>query len=283
MVDDFRFLRPWTMVLPDRYPCLLAVAGHGAKTSLLRRLESHYRQQSRRVLWARSAPGPLPAGGSAEPATTDPSKLRSRLRERGHAVLDPGPDAGHVTDPADIAECAAACEADVTLVEAQASCGSLLWPDAPSPRWPAGTDLAFRVSNLAALDRLWTAEVVHGAPAQIEDERRVEIDDLLAIYGRGTAPMPVDPETCRCLPFLAGFGSLRSVDAMFDLGRSLWEDLGHQLLCFAELEGDERRDTADRQQVEGTAAAEKFLEGERVYAIYPAGLDRGEEGDSSIP
>lgn len=283
MVDEFRFLRPWTMILPDRFPCLIAVAGHGAKSTLLRRLEAHYHQQSRRVLWARSAPGPPPAGGSAESATTDASELRSRMEQQGRAFLDPGAAVDHATDPQEIAVRAEACGADVTLVEAQASCGSLLWPDAPAPRWPARSSLAFRVSNLAALDRLWTAEVVHGAPPRIEDERRVELEDLLAVYGQGDAPPALDPEECACIPFLAGFGSLRSVDAMFDLGRSLWEDLGHRLLCFAELEGDRRRDAADRQQVEGTAAAADFLDHERVYAIYPASLDGSDGQETSTP
>lgn len=283
MVDDFRFLRPWTMVLPDRFPCLLSVAGHGGKTTLLRRLHDHYREQSRRVLWARSAPGPLPAGSSPAEATTDASELGRRLDEQGHAHLDPGADVGHAIDPDRILEHGRDCGAEVILVEAQASCGSLLWPDAPVARWPQASDLCFLVANLGALGRLRTAEVVHGAPARLDGEDRVGLDDLLGIFvGEEAASRDAVPEGCACIPFLTGFGALRDVDAMFDLGRRLWEHPGHTLLCFGELEGDARRDAAERQQVAGTVAAEQLEDRERVYALYPARLDAEEGDDSSM-
>jgi hypothetical protein len=248
LVEEFRFLRPWTLVLPDAFPCVLAVAGCGAKSTLVARLASEYRSLGKRVIVTRTAPGPPPAGG--EDVTTLP-----------------------VCDCDDsFADLARRHGADVVLVEAQDSCGSLLWPHAPMPRWPRDCDLAFGVMNLQALGRLWSPELVH-LGSDGGEERRVQVGDLLDSFARMGVHEGRLPNGLPWIPFLSGFGALRDVDAMFGLGQRLWEDFGARLVCFGELMGDPRRDAADRAGIEGSAASGDFLTEGRVYAIYPARLD----------
>jgi hypothetical protein len=256
LVEEFRFLRPWTLVLPDAFPCVLAVAGCGAKSTLLERLAGEYEKLGRRVIVTRTAPGPPPAGGEGLTVLPqcDPDECFADLARRHGA--------------------------DVVLVEAQDSCGSLLWPDAPAPRWPSDCDLVLGVMNLQALGRLWSPGLVH-LGFDGGEERRVQVSDLLECFTRMGVREGRLPNGLAWIPFLSGLGALRDVDAMFDLGQRLWEDFGARLVCFGELIGDPRRDAADRAGIEGSAASGDFLTEDRVYAIYPARLD--EDVPTSTP
>jgi hypothetical protein len=180
-------------------------------------------------------------------------------------MVDPGDD---------LHELARRRGADVVLVEAQRSCGSLVWPEAPRPRWPRRCDLAFGTANLQALGRLWTAEVVHEAPDARTGQRRVEVDDLLAsLVVQGAREGRLDTGTA-WIPFLTGLASLRDMDAMFTLGQELFRH-GARIVCFGELLGDPRRDEADRRGVAESVAAETLLRGERIYAIHAEEEDGG--------
>ncbi len=266
MVEDFRFLRPWTQMLPQDFPCVLAVVGSGAKTTLIARLHREYRREGRRVLVTRSAPGPAPAGDFGELVETDVD-VRQILEREGSAILE---RAGVEVDLREWAECVGA---EVVLVEAQASTGSLVWPEAPPPALPRGCTFACAVANLQALGRLWSPEVVHADPGQTDPTRRVEVGDLLASMPRSTTGDGRLEGGVPWIPFLTGFGALRDIDAMFSIGRELWEEHGARWLGFGELLGDERRDLADRAGVEDTPAAQQFLQEDRIYVIYPASVD----------
>lgn len=246
LFEDFQFLDPWTLLLPDRFPCVLAVAGQGAKSTLIERLTHEYQRDGRRVLLTRTSPGPAPAGpesGVVVERVAPDSDLRALARDHG-------------------------CE--VVIVEAQDSCGSLVWPEAPPARWPRDLDLGFAVANLQALGRRWSPEVVHLGREVDAGERRVTPEDLLAGLLSHRASEGRLANGAAWVPFLSGFGALRDIDAMFTLGQRLVAEAGARLVCFGELRGDPRRDAADRASVAGSQAAAELLAGDRIYAIHPA-------------
>ena len=109
--------------------------------------------------------------------------------------------------------------------------------------------------------------VVDGEP------RRVRSEEALSQLTEPNGLLSQVPEGVPVLPFLCGFGAYRDVDGMFALVSELWERPGLRAVLLAELVGNPRIDAAERLQAGEAPSGASHLEGERVYALYPARLD----------
>lgn len=288
--DTFRFLESWTQLLPRAGGAVVALAGSGGCTTLLLRVIEALRAVSSahpRVLVTQTTDHPVPlshregllevAGGRLDPTVDVSAWERGPVRWAAGEVLAPASDRRAGLDVATIESLRRALQPDVVLVQAHASCGTPLRRDAIAPVWPSHLHLALLVSPLSVVGRLWDARTVAGSGPHSDtrgEPRRVTSADVLESMRDLVAAVP---PVARPLPFLTGFGSYRDLDGMFALVQELWDPPRVPVVCLGELLGDERRDAADLAGLDAAARA-GALEGERVYAVYPAALDDvGEE------
>ncbi len=236
------------------------------------------------MLWSQTVPHPAPAGVAQAPAGTPAKRARALLRSEGAlfaggAQLAEGRWQGLAPDA--IEALRADLQPDVVLVEAHAATGTPLRHDGAAAVWPATVHVAFLVANVAATGRIWGPRVIAGArepsPVTGEELRRVTREDVLHMFVAGDGLLAGKPPAGLVVPFLTGFGSYRDIDGMFAIVSRLWEHPDVKLVCFAELLGDARRDAADLTILQDLQLATPVLEGERVYAVYPA----EQEGDEA--
>ena len=297
--DSFRFLDPWTQLLPRRGAVVVAFAGSGGCTTALLRFLHHLRSgapepdgRRPRVLVTQTAPHPVPMAFRHAKVAASETAAAGEMLEREGVAWVVGEEAGDGTDrhgdlaPARIEGLRSALAPDVVLVQAQASAGTPLRRDGVAPRWPESLGLAVLVAPVSAVGRLYGPQTVRGAesggpeeptsappagtdPPEADEPRRIRTEDVVDQVADLVATVP---EGARPLPFFTGFGSYRDMDGMFEAVQRLWDPPRVPLVCLAELLGDPRRDEADRRGLQGDAAS-VALEGERVYALYPASLD----------
>jgi hypothetical protein len=263
-------------LLPDGGGAVLAVAGSGGRSTLLRRLCAHYRESKRRVLWTQTVAQPAPVDHlpteleaaeriDAALATEGVAFVAGALRGRLHEGLS----------PRRIEALRQRHRPDIVLVDAHARCGKPLRRDAIPPIWPETTHLAFLVAPLACVGRLYgpdtVAGVMHNAVSPDGTPRRIRTADIeQSFVDPSHGLMSHLPTGALPVPFLTGFGAFRDMDGMFSLVLKLWSAPGVRAVCLAELLGDERRDAADLRDL---PAGGEALQGERIYAVYPASLD----------
>jgi len=276
MSDDYRFLDPWTLLLPQEGPCVLAVAGSGGKTTLVRRLVEHFRADGRTVALSQTVPHPPPV--DVVSCRADDAAAAGVVGERGvvHLGDPPGPDGlSPGLDPGGLDDAWRACGAEVLLVESHARTGTPLRRDGVRAVWPRGCDRAFLVAHLAAVGRPVSARTVAGRDAPPrdpgEEPARIATLDVVEQFTAADGLLADLPRTGLPIPFLTGFGSFRDMDGMFALVSALWEHPRVRAVCLGELLGDERRDAADRRDL--PPGAPDPTAQERVYALYPAHLD----------
>ena len=70
MSDAYRFLDPWTMILPEGDGAVVAAVGSGGKTVLLTRLLEHYRSAGATVLWTQTVDHPAPPAADLSDGST---------------------------------------------------------------------------------------------------------------------------------------------------------------------------------------------------------------------
>lgn len=275
MHDDYRFLDPWTLLLPQEGRSVLALAGSGGKTTLLRRLAEHFRAERRTVLWSQTVDHPAPVDVPTL-APGDPT-LADAIRQHGTVHLGiPGSEGCvRAVSPADLDAAWETSAADVLLVECHARTGTPLRDDGTDPVWPRRCDRAFLVAQMAAVGRPVSEATVAGRstppPAEDGGPVRITSDDLVDRYLADRGLLADLPPSGLPIPFLTGFGGYRDMDGMFALVAALWEHPRVRAVCLGELLGDERRDAADRRGL--PPGAPDPTSSERVYALYPAHLD----------
>lgn len=271
--DSFRFLRPWTQLLPAGGAAVVTVIGSGGCTTLLLRLIEVCRARGVRTLVAHTVARPVPFACADFRCPPDADAVRAALDADGVAyVAGEGTEAAAAVEPVALERIAEAAAADVVLVESSHPNGGRLRTTADAPVWPRRPSLAVVVGRIALVGAPWSAVNVDGADeAEIVDGEvvRVTTDDVVAALD---AAMRTVPAGVRVLPFLTGFGAFRDLDGMFAAVERLLDPPQRPVLCFGELLGDERRDGADRRGID-EAHASPWLDDERVYAVYPAALD----------
>lgn len=278
--DLLRFLDPWTLLLPESGGRVLAAVGSGGKTALLSRLHRHYRDAGKTVLWTQTVPHPAPEGLLVLSDEEQPERLSEVLAERGSLfVAGPPLGAGVLggVDPVRLEELRRRLEPGIVLVEAQAPCGTPLRRDGLEPIWPRVLHLAFTVVGLQGVGMLWGPRSVAGEEtpptAGSAEPRRVQSEEALEQLLGEEGLVARVPEEVPVLPFLAGFGAYRDVDGMFALVARLWEEERLRAVLLGELVGEARIDQAERLHATHSPSGPTHLEGERVYALYPAHLD----------
>jgi hypothetical protein len=164
---------------------------------------------------------------------------------------------------------------DVILVEAQAPCGTPLRRDASGPRWPTPTHLAFVVAGLDAVGRVEGEAVVAGAgpPARVGEGAEPARVAWPAVREHCARILEGVPAGVLPLPFLASLARFADLDAMFALVADLWDEERVRGVLLGELVGDPRRDEADRIAFAAGGEEPPHLAGERIYCLYPSGLD----------
>jgi hypothetical protein len=276
--DQYQFLDPWTLVLPDRPGCVLAVGGTGGKSTLLARLLAHYRGAGWKVLWTQSVPHPPPEGLAAADGDESLGRLRRLLAREGSIFIAkrpaPGASEWGGLHPDHIERLRQEIGPDVVLVEAQARSDTPLRIASPEPSWPRRLSLAFATAPLATVGRIWGPELVGGAsegPADSTDPRRIRSADVVGLLENSVLNPPCPARMI--VPVLTGFGSFRNMDGMFEMVLRLWKHERVQLVLLAEFVGDPRRDAADLAALGPQRAEPAMFRGERVYALHPVRTD----------
>ena len=271
--DSFRFLRPWSMLLPPAGSAVVAVSGSGGRTTALLRVLETYRREPVRVLVTQTTAHPVPFVLRDQVCAPTVEAVRAMLDTTGVAWTagDASERAGGL-DPEQIDALARGAGAEVVLVEAQASAGAPLRGHAgEEPVWPRRLQLALVVGHLGTVGRPWGPRTVGGVD-EIEvdpagEPRRVTTSDVVGEVRRAVAAVP---SSARPLPFLTGFGAYRDLDGMFALAQELIDLPRVPVICLAELLGDERREAAEARDRPGDPP---WADEDRIYAIHPASLD----------
>ena len=270
--EQFRFLTPWTMLLPLEGRPVLAVAGSGGKTALLLRLYRHYRGEGMSVLWTQTVSHFPPEGLEAAAVSRPVSELRQLLREKAALFVAASPVSEEEwggLEAGAIEELRRQLQPDVVLVEAQEPSSDLIRRDRRSPNWPRPMHLAFVVAGLHGVGRLWSGEE-HGVA---KEDSRVRSGDVLDLFVGDGGLLEQLPEGTAVLPFLAGLADFRDMDGMFEMVARLWDDPRIKVVLMGELVGPRRIDAAEEKAAEALPGGAPHLEGERIYALYPARLD----------
>lgn len=273
--DQVRFLTPWTLLLPEGRGKVLAVAGSGGKSALLQRLYRHYRAEGYSVLWTQTVDHPPPPQIPAFSIATPFERLQSEFQH--HAALfvaGEGEEKGRASglSAQKIEELRHRLMPDVVLVEAQAQSGGPLLEQAEAPIWPRPLHLIFALAGLHAVGRLKTSREDVSAG---EDPSRFTSEDVLHQFTAAGGLLEQIPHGVPCFPFLAGLGSFRDLDGMFELVAKLWEVPGVKAVLLGELTGHARIDAAEEAAAAQLGGA-PHLAGERIYALYPSHLDDAE-------
>ncbi len=279
--EELRFLSPWTLLLPVDGRPVVAVTGRGGKTALLHRLHRHYRGEGLSVLWTQTTDHPAPEGVDAASVDAPPEELKARFLRRASLFVAARPDAKGAWGglaPASVERLRDLLEPDVVLVEVAPS--SLAAPGSSegkaadgSSRWPRPLHLVLLVAGLQEVGRrrpgAGAERVLPGDDPVPRVQSRDLLEDLLGEKGL----LPMTPPGVPVLPFLAGLGSYRDMDGMFEIVARLWEHERVQVVLLGELVGPPRIDQAETALAAGLPGGAPHLAGERVYALYPARLD----------
>lgn len=271
--DQVRFLTPWTLLLPAGGGRVLAAVGSGGKSALLDRLYRHYRAEGFSVLWTQTVDHAPPKDVMARSDSAPLDELRKEFRHRAALFVAGERDAeGRARGlPAQrVEELRRALAPEVVLVEAQARQDSAALTELGPPDWPAPVHLVFAVAGLQAVGRIRTQGTEGDQPL------RVRTQDVLRRFTASGGLLDMVPQGVPCLPFLAGLGSFRDLDGMFELVATLWEDARVKAVLLGELTGQERIDAAEEAAAAPLGGA-PHLSGERVYALYPSRLDEASE------
>ena len=216
MDDRARFVDPWTLLLPDRFPCVLGVAGSGGRTTLLLRLWRHFRDAGASVMWASTFDQAPPFDLLPARCGPDAAAIRVRLESEGQAWV--GGDASgdgryQGLAPQELEALRRTAQPDVLLVDAQDSCGTPLRRDGSAPTWPMHVQIAFLVGSLGAVGRPWGPASVAGIESEeISPEgepRRVQVEDVLHPFLAPNGLVACVPEGALPLPFFTGLAQLR--------------------------------------------------------------------------
>jgi hypothetical protein len=281
--DQVRFLTPWTLLLPVGGGRVLTAVGSGGKSALLDRLYRHYRAEGFSVLWTQTVDHAPPTGLMARSNSAPLDELRKEFRHHAALFVAGERDAegrARGLSAQRVEELRRALAPDVVLVEAQARRDRAALAELGPPEWPEPVHLVFAVAGLQEVGRIRS----HGTEGALRPELSEEGDQPLRIrtqdvLRRFTAPgglLDLVPQGVPCLPFLAGLGSFRDLDGMFELVATLWEDARVKAVLLGELTGQERIDAAEEAAAAPLGGA-PHLSGERVYALYPSRLDEVSE------
>ncbi len=279
--DQVRFLNPWTLLLPEERGRVLAVAGSGGKSALLRRLYQHYRAEGYSVLWSQTVDHPPPTQIPEHSIAAPIEKLREEFQH--HAALfvageRDGEGRARGLPPRRIEELRHQLAPDVVLVEAQAQNGKPLLEHGQAPVWPRPLHMVFALAGLHAVGSLKPRR----GDLSAQDEKpedgeppRFTSEDVLRQFTAAGGLLEQTPQGVPCFPFLSGLGRFRDLDGMFELVAKLWETPGVKAVLLGELTGHARIDAAEDAAAAQLGGA-PHLAGERIYALYPSHLDEVE-------
>jgi probable selenium-dependent hydroxylase accessory protein YqeC len=272
--DQVRFLTPWTLLLPEERGKVLAVAGSGGKSALLKRLYRHYRSEGFSVLWTQTVDHPAPPQIPVRSIEAPIEELQQDFRHHAALFVAGERDTqgrARGLSPERVEDLRRQLAPDVVLVEAQAPTGTPLLEEAAAPVWPRPLHMIFALAGLHAVGRLKP----RGEDASAEEAARFTSQDVLSQFTAPGGLLQQTPDEVPCFPFLAGLGSFRDLDGMFEVVAKLWETEGVKAVLLGELTGDARIDAAEEAAAAQLGGA-PHLGGERIYALYPSRLDEAE-------
>jgi hypothetical protein len=138
--------------------------------------------------------------------------------------------------------------------------------------------MIFALAGLHAVGRLKPRQgdaATEQGRSGAEEPLRFSSEDVLSQFTAPGGLLRQLPQGVPCFPFLAGLGSFRDLDGMFEVVARLWETKGVKAVLLGELTGHARIDAAEEAAAAQLGGA-PHLSGERIYALYPSRLDEAD-------